>query len=261
VAEGFLRWSLPAPDHLFEALMASACFEELGKGRRGTVLVRPGPQGAVPLVRTTTSYRRPAQPFLDLHDRLAEEIQRTGSLPLRFNNALIEHYTNAYASMKHHSDQALDLAPDSWIALFSCYQNPARPSRRLLIKPKHPGGPTSEILLAHASVVAFSLDTNRRFTHSIALAAGAPSSDWLGLTFRTSSTFVQFVNGHPRLPDGAPLILADDEQRRAFFLLRRQENSETDFSYPPLSFTLSASDLLPTELQLSASREAGRQLR
>jgi hypothetical protein len=245
VAEGFLRWSLPAPDHLFEALMASACFEELGKGRRGTVLVKPGPHGAVPLVRTTTSYRRPVQPFLDLHDRLAEEIQRTGPLPLRFNNALIEHYTGAYSSMKHHSDQALDLAPDSWIALFSCYQNPARPSRRLLIKPKHPGGPTSEILLPHASVVAFSLDTNRRFTHSIALTSGAPSSDWLGLTFRTSKTLLRWAHGSPLLPDGTGLSLADDEQRRAFFLLRRQENSETDFTYPLLSFTLSPSDLLP----------------
>jgi hypothetical protein len=128
---------------------------------------------ATPIVRTTTHYQAPAQPFLDIHHRLARDIGAP------FNNALIEHYTDAYPTMKHHSDQALDLADKSSIAIYSCYRDPARPSRRLTVKAKADGA-AFDIPLAHGSVVAFSLDTNRRFTHTIALAARG--NDWLGVT-------------------------------------------------------------------------------
>ena len=41
------------------------------------------------------------------------------------------------------------------------------------------------------------------------------------------------------------LTLADDEQRREFYRLRRRENNETDFTYPRMTYTISESDLMP----------------
>jgi 2OG-Fe(II) oxygenase superfamily len=243
VTDEFRSWRLPDAGRSFEELLAAVRFDEVTKGRRGTVLVKVDARG-VPIVRTTTPYRAPARPFGDLHDRLAEEIRVRGSLAHAFNNALVEHYTHAYSSMKRHSDQALDLADASSIAVYSCYRDPRQPSRRLLVKPKG-SDPGFEVPLEHGSVVTFSLDTNRRFTHAIALRAHAPDNDWLGITFRTSRTFVRFVDGHPTLPDGARLTLASDDQRRDFFQMRRRENDEAAFTYPPISYTISESDLTP----------------
>ena len=244
MADEFRSWLLPATDNPFEELLASVLFDDVAKGRRGAVLVKVD-AGGIPIVRTTTPYRAPAQPFRDIHDRLAQQIQENASCA--FNNALVEHYTNVYSTMKRHSDQALDLADESSIAVYSCYRDPLRPSRRLIVKSKE-SDTLSEILLAHGSVVAFSLDTNRRFTHTIALCANAPDNEWLGITFRTSKTFVRFVDGHPQLSNGERLTLANDEQRREFFQLRRRENDETGFSYPPISYTISESDLRLPEL-------------
>ncbi|WP_347568491.1 hypothetical protein [Kitasatospora aureofaciens] len=56
---------------------------------------------------------------------------------------------------------------------------------------------------------------------------------------------IRFPDGHPHLPQGARLTSADDDQRREFYRLRRRENQETDFTYPPLTYTVSESDLLP----------------
>jgi hypothetical protein len=245
VADEFRSYLLPAAD--FEELLASVRFDDVTKGRRGAVLVKVDDTGGVPIVRTTTPYRTAAQRFGVIHDRLAHEIRRIASLPSELDNALVEHYTNAYSTMKRHSDQALDLAAESSIAIYSCYRDPHAPSRRLVVKAKEPDGAAFEIPLAHGSVVAFTLDTNRRFTHTIALTANAADNDWLGITFRTSKTFVRFVDGHARLPNGARLTIANDEQRRELFQLKRRENDETSFTYPPISYTISESDLRPPE--------------
>jgi hypothetical protein len=255
VADEFRSWpaaggrgdepALQHADNAFEELLASVRFDDVANGRRGTVLVKVDGEGNIPIVRTTTHYQSPAQRFRKIHDRVAEEIRRTASLSFAFNNALVEHYTNAYATMKRHSDQALDLAEGSSIAVYSCYRDPERPSRRLVVKSKEPEGAAFEILLTHASVVTFSLDTNRRFTHTIALCANAPDNEWLGITFRTSKTLVRFVDGHPCFANGMPLTLANDDERREFFQLRRRENDETSFTYPPIPYTISESDLRP----------------
>jgi 2-oxoglutarate-Fe(II)-dependent oxygenase superfamily protein len=226
--------SIAVSSDSFDELLASARFDDVTKGRRGAVLVKDDARG-VPIVRTTTPYSAPAQRFGAIHDRIAQDIQH------RFNNALIEHYTNAYSTMKRHSDQALDLADDSSIAVYSCYRDPAKPSRRLIVKPKD-DGPAFDVPLLHGSVVVFSVETNRRFTHTIALTANAPDNDWLGITFRTSKTFVRFVDGVACVND-VPLTLATDEQRRALFQLRRRENDEAGFRYPPIAYTISESDL------------------
>ena len=229
--------SRPLPDGSFDELFGAVRFDDVAKGRRGAVIVKPDERG-VPIVRTTTAYTTTAQLFRPIHDRLAAQ------LGAGFNNALVEHYTSAYASMKRHSDQALDLADASSIAVYSCYRDPQQPSRRLIVTPKD-AGPSFEVPLEHGCVVTFSLETNRRFTHAITLRAQAPNNDWLGITFRSSRTFVRFVDGQPGLPTGERLTLATEDQRRELFALRRRENQETGFAYPALSYTLSPSDLVP----------------
>ncbi|MFH9353794.1 hypothetical protein [Kitasatospora sp. NPDC017646] len=247
-SDEILSHALPVEENLFSELSASAHLEDLGKGRRGATLTRVEETGGVPLVRTTTRYANPAQCFRAVHERLAQQIQEHAALPLGFNNALIESYTNAYTTMGSHSDQALDLADGSFIAVFSCYQHPgATPPRKLIVESKEPGGEKVEIPLTHHGFVAFSVDSNRRLRHKIVLDKPVPTTDntWLGLTFRTSKTLVRFRDGHPYLPQGARLTSADDDQQREFYRLRRRENRETDFTYPPLTYTVSESDLLP----------------
>lgn len=256
-ADEFRVYSLGDAGAVFEALAASATFEALGKGRAGAVLVRPDEAGRVPIVRTTTRYGAWAQRFGAAHERLATEIARRASLAEGFNNALIERYTNAYASMGAHSDQALDLAEGSHIALFSCYAHPERERamRTLVVEEKGHGGGRFEVPLAHNSVVVFSLETNRRFRHKIVLAgaANAPENDWLGVTFRTSKTLVAHREGRAWLADDAPLALADEGQAREFYALRGRENSEAGFVYPRVAYTLSPSDLVPAVEALARS--------
>ena len=244
-------YTLPTEGNPFEELFASARFEDVGKGRLGTVLVRVDETGNVPLVRTTTRYSAPAQRFRTVHERLARQIQERAGLSADLNNALVENYTNAYRTMGSHSDQALDLADGSFIAVFSCYKHPelVDPPRKLIVESKVSGGGNFEVPLTHNSVVVFSVDTNRRLRHKIVLDTPAQTADnqWLGFTFRTSKTFVRFRDGHTYFPDGARLTLADDEQRNEFYQLRRRENKETDFTYPQLTYTISESDLIPPE--------------
>jgi hypothetical protein len=67
----------------------------------------------------------------------------------------------------------------------------------------------------------------------------------LGITFRTSKTFVRFCGGFACFPDDARLTLADAEERREFYHLRSRENTLTDFAYPRITYTISESDLMP----------------
>lgn len=247
-AGDFRAYTLLTGDDLFEELLASVRFEDVADGRRGAVLVKSDEDRRIPIVRTTTRYSAPAQRFQPAHERLAQQIQAIASLPVGFNNALIESYTNAYATMGGHSDQALDLADDSFIAVFSCYRRPepAKPSRKLLVDSKGPGGGRLEISLTHNGVVVFSVDTNRRFKHRIVLdtSARTPENQWLGITFRTSKTFVRLQGEQAYLPDGTRLMLANDEQRRELYRLRHRENHETDFAYPRVTYTISESDMM-----------------
>ncbi|MFF3019315.1 hypothetical protein [Streptomyces sp. NPDC057939] len=248
ISDAVLLWSLPAEEDLFAELSASAGSEDVGKGRRGAVLTRVDDAGDVPLVRTTTRYGNPPQRFRPVHERLARRIQEGAGLSIGFNNALVENYTNAYRTMGGHCDQALDLADDSFVAVFSCYRHPeAGPPRKLIFESKGSDGERFEVPLTHNGVVAFSVASNRLLKHRIVLDApvGTADNQWLGVTFRTSKTLVRFRDGHAYLPQGERLTSADEEQRREFYRLRRRENDETDFRYPPLAYTISDSDLMP----------------
>ena len=257
MADEFRRYQLPVEsqeDHNpFQKLLDSVQFEGVCKGRQGTVLVRDHPARGTPIVRTTTKYDNPAQRFNNVHARLVQRIRSATSLPCQLNNALIEVYTNAYAKMGFHSDQALDLARDSHIAVFSCYEHPEHATRKLIVESKAGDG-SFEIPLEHNSIVVWSLHTNRRFRHKIVLdgcGGAVPENRWLGVTLRTSCTFVQSkaVEGGDGwkcvFEDGSSLRLADDEQRKQFYALRKRENQETTFVYPVLPYTISKSDIIP----------------
>ena len=245
MADEFRTYEIDAERDPFDEVLATVRFDDVANGRLGAVLVKVDEMGRVPIVRTTTAYRSAAQPFVEVLNRLAKDIQRVASLSCDLDNALVERYTNAYSTMKRHSDQALDLAAESSIAIYSCYRNPSTPTRRLVVKAKDPDGAAFEIPLAHGSVVVFTLDTNRRFNHTIALAPNAPANEWLGVTLRTSKTYARFEHDEPYLPSGARLRIATDEQRRELFQMKARENTETDFTYPPIAYTISEGDLLP----------------
>jgi len=249
-------YNLLSEGNPFEELLASVRFEDVGKGRRGAVLARIDETGGIPLVRTTTRYSTPPQRFRPMHEQLARQIQERASLPVGFNNALIEVYTNAYTTMGGHSDQALDLADESFIAVYSCYEHPeiADRPRKLHVESKEAGGDPLAIPLTHNSAVVFSVATNRRLVHKIVLEKSprTPENRWLGVTFRMSKTFVRFRDGNTYFADGGTLTLADDEQRREFYHLRGRENNETDFAYPRVTYTISEGDLMPPEPGLTS---------
>ncbi|WP_310482879.1 alpha-ketoglutarate-dependent dioxygenase AlkB, partial [Chamaesiphon sp. VAR_48_metabat_403] len=241
-------------DNLFAELLASVRFEDVGKGRQGAVLIKIDETCSIPIVRTTTRYSTPAQRFQSVHDRLAQQIQTIASLAVGFNNALVENYTNAYTTMGSHSDQALDLADESSIAIFSCYKHPesVSPPRKLLVELKESSDDSTlreriEIPLTHNSVVVFDLDTNRRLKHKIVLdkSVQTPENQWLGITFRTSKTLVRFRDEYAYFLDDTRLTLANDEQRHEFYHLRHRENNEPDFTYPRITYTISESDIMP----------------
>lgn len=240
--------------NIFGELLSSARLDDVCRGRRGTVLVKGDSSRGTPVVRTTTRYSTPAQCFKPIHSQLADMIQRHASLPFDLNNAMIEHYTNQYASMKSHSDHALDLQDQSHVAVFSCYKYPDLAlihPRVLIVQPK--GGTDDQsftVPLLHNSVVVFSLSTNQKNVHKIVLDKTQNANDgneWLGITFRTSKTYIKYAqDGSAWFEDNTPLFLVSDKRTcNEFFFMRKSENNEIDFVYPPLTYTISPSDLLP----------------
>ena len=120
--------------------------------------------------------------------------------------------------MKYHSDQALDLEKNSYLALFSCYERPDEilplQMRRLRIRDKITNK-EQEFLLEHNSVMFFSLATNSKYQHKIILDTSSNKNDslednkWLGITFRKSKTLIQFKDNLPYFENGEILRLAD----------------------------------------------------
>lgn len=251
--QDFHSFVLPVGKDLFHTLSASVEFEAVGKGRQGNHLVAVGESG-VPIVRTTTPYNIPAQTFSPVHQQIASHIQaQAQGLSVHFNNALIELYDRSYAKMGYHSDQCLDIAENSYIALFSCYEQPDHIAPDLLRRLKVKSKTTEEefeIALENNAVVLFSLPTNAIFQHKIVLETpkgikpSPQDNRWLGITFRQSKTFVHFKENVPYFADGTPLQLADEAQRKEFYQLRTQENNALAFQYPPLAYTLSVGDML-----------------
>lgn len=224
----------------YERLSAGVDFEDVGKGRKGTVLVDDGKSGCLPVVRTTTSYEHAAQRFGEAHRDIIAKLVSQCSETLTFNNCLIEVYDGRYRRMGYHSDQATDLAPGSWICVFSCYveEDDGFDNLRLLKIKDKTTGELSSIVMEQHSAIFWSVDTNRRFLHKIVLqdTSRQQTPRWLGMTLRLSRRFVT--------PE-RPLRLAEnEEERKQFFAWRRRENKEIHFKWPDFDYTISPSDLL-----------------
>ena len=258
----FFKINLDLKTNLFNDLLRGTNFESVAKGRLGNHLVNVDDNG-IPIVRTTTKYNVPAQNFSGIHHLIVESINdairvnNLAGVPEQyFNNALIEVYDSGYYKMNYHSDQSLDLDNDSYIGVFSCYENPDVLSeqhiRKLKIRDKV-SDEEFEYSLTHNSVILFSIATNTRFQHKIVLdpapnsKPSAPDNKWLGITFRKSKTYIQFKDNVPHFSNGKLLALANKEQESAFYKLRGQENRELNFVYPELTYTVNVADMMRPE--------------
>lgn len=242
----------------FTDLATSIQYEDITNGRKGAVLIdeintedsRDNDSSQIkliPIVRTTTVYQRPAQKFQPYHYSILKSIKDTCKYSsLDFNNALIEIYDDRYKSMGYHTDQALDLNPDSYIAIFSCYETESdqvskQGCRKLVIKEKDTGIET-EIILEHLSVLLFSVETNSKYIHKIILNDPGQNNRWLGVTYRLSKTLIRFIDEIPYFKNGQRLTLANKEERNKYYKCRSLENARNDYTYPEITYTISISD-------------------
>ena len=229
----------------FEEFSKSIEFENITNGRKATILV-DYTNNLIPLVRTTTIYNNPMQQFLPIHYDLIKNMKKISNIKdLELNNALVEIYDSRYRTMKFHSDQSLDLSTNSYICIFSCYDNPSTDIRKLKIKGKATGE-CSEILLEHNSVIIFSIETNKKYVHKIVLEKNTLNNKWLGITFRLSNTFIQFINDIPYFyPSNKILRISTNDERNEFRKYKGAENKQIGYNYSEIDYTLSIGDILP----------------
>jgi len=253
----FYIFNLESP-YNFSHLVDHVNFEPVTNGRTGAVLVKLS-NDLVPLVRTTTIYSKPAQTFppahLDLIGKIKDVANGKFNIQTDFNNGLCEIYGNEYRSMGAHSDQALDLEPDSWICVYSFYSNPDTKYLRTLKISNKKTGELNSIKMPHNSVIMFSTQTNQAHLHKIVLDSNRCNSDskidsdttkWFGLTLRQSKTFIKFSNGIPRFyPEDQELHLANTQEKKEFYIQRGLENKLINFTYGIIHYTISQSDLMP----------------
>ena len=255
---------------MFEVLAEEFRFslEPVTKGRKGCTATTieeidgSDPYVKAALVRSTTRYQGPAIRFTPGLNRIIEELERLAGLPFRFNNALVEEYTEQYKSMKFHSDQDVDLQDGTFIALFSCYRDPIGkpPTRYLEVKHKETQAMFT-VPLEHHSVVVFDVDwTNKTFQHRIVYKQqdGSKQPVWMGVTFRQSKTFLDYYKREEDDDNTSfgvyfhgtshQLHLAGESEVKDWFCLRNKENqakSKDEFSYDPaIDYTISPGDLL-----------------
>lgn len=184
--------------------------EQICKGRSAAIMT----DGSI--VRSTTIYQKAPYKWDASYLPAVDE---------KFNNAMIELYTDEYRTMKFHSDLALDLVPKSYIGIYSCYPSGSTDRRKLVVKNKLTGEIT-DIALEDKTMVLFDTDTNSQYLHKI-----TGRGVWFGITFRLSNTYA----------DG--LRLATDEEKKEFLRLRKLENKSLDFKWDSIEYTLSPGDL------------------
>lgn len=235
-------------DNSFNELTESIIFEDIAKGRKGAILVN-NKNNLIPIVRTTTNYNNPVQKFLPIHYKLMDNIRKKFKNNIIFNNAMFEIYDSQYRTMKFYSDQSLDLEAESYICLFSCYENESNnPNdiRKLQVQNKI-SKDEFEVTLNHNSIIIFSTKNNLKYLHKIILDSKQVSKNkWLGITFRLSKTFVSFINDTPYInTTNIILTIANNDERKEFYKHKGDENNQIDYRYESINYTISKSDLLP----------------
>lgn len=197
---------------MFEKLQKNIIFEDICKGRKAAILVKPE-NNLIPIVRTTTIYKNRMQILPKILENIVENKD--------YNNVMIELYTDEYRSMSYHSDLALDLIGD--ICIYSCYPEDEKERRKLIIKNKTTGEVKEKIL---ENEVTFDLEFNRTHLHKI-----VGRGRWLGITYRKSSTYSN------------QLRLATENEVTEFFKMRSLENKNNDFVWPRVDYTICPMDL------------------
>lgn len=240
----FRKFSVTCSGDTFGMFSESAIFEDVCDGRKVANLI-DCQNDLVPLVRTTTFYNNPSELFSFPHYALIEQIEKVSGInDLKFNSAMMEIYQPKYRKMKFHSDQMLDLADNSYICIFSCYDDEKTKNVRTLKIRNKESRKCSEILLEHNTIILFPIDTNRKHVHKIILDKPESNNKWLGITFRLSKTFIKFENNIPYFhPTNRILTIANNKERREFLRQKGLENSLIEHEYPEIYYTLSASDL------------------
>jgi len=255
----FQKFIIENESNIFNQLENSVEFENINNGRKGTNIV-DYKNNLIPIIRTTTIYNNPSQKFKTIHYNIINKIKKMVNIEnIEFNNGLIEIYDSNYYKMSYHSDQSLDLEEESYICIFSCYDNPIN-QRTLNIKSKITNE-RSNIELENNSLVLFSVKTNSNYLHKIVLNKKEPNNRWLGITFRMSKTYIYFINEIPyfinineipyfininEIPyfynKNKILRIANEDEKKQFYKLRGEENKSTNFYYPEIDYTISFGD-------------------
>jgi hypothetical protein len=244
----FKRVILDGWENAFSRLTKELELEETGKGRLGGILVALDAD-RVPLIRTTTKYEKSMGLFGETHLELMKSISEAFATDHKFNNAMVEIYDGTYRKMGYHCDQTLDLADDSFICVFSCYENASKApgdTRKLVVQKK--GEKEHEtVLMENNSCILFSSETNSKFLHKIILDSQQKwgGNRWLGITMRLSKTLIEHRDGKFFFgSNGKELTVADAKQRKEFFAHKSKENSTIGKYDYEIDFTLSESDLI-----------------
>ena len=229
--------------------------------RKGAILFHSSDE-KIPIVRTTTNYQKPPQRFQKIHHDLVKKIKDTikqeeqfQDTDFNFNQAMVEIYDDQYKTMGFHSDQALDLDPNSYICIYSCYGDFSgaqwewgsdKRIRTHVVKDKDKRIEGQlKIPMKHNSFILFSVDTNSNYLHKIILESTGIGKKWLGITFRMSKTFIRFVNEIPYFKHIVLRKPETEEERREFYRLRSQENKSKYFKYPDnYCITINDADLI-----------------
>lgn len=199
--------------------------------------------GSLPIVRTTCS-TVPCWSFTPVHLGLMQAIDIASGVAHNFNNAMAELYEPEYSKMRFHTDCALDLEDASQICIFSCYEDEHDVPRKLVIRDKV-SGEVQETSMDHSSVIVFDTGANSRHVHKI--VSGGCRTRWLGLTMRTSKTFVtRRADETVVFHDGLRMSTATEDDKKRFFEMKKQENQLTDYKYPHVQFSLADFRLPPT---------------
>lgn len=237
----FTKIQLNYETNLFDQL-STIQFENIIPGRQGAILTDLQ-NDKIPIVRSTTSYNNSTLTFLPIHHVIIEDIKNNSQVK-DLNNAQIEIYNSQYRKMKFHTDQSLDLADNSHICIYSCYNKPNYDARKLIIKDKQTNK-QFEMTLDHNSVIIFSTETNKRHLHKIILQKNNYNNLWLGITFRLSKTWIKFMNEIPYFESNKQLKLATSDEQTELRKLKGLENSKLDYQYPEIPYTISIGDLIP----------------
>lgn len=239
----FKKEIIDTNENLFSAFSDSFNFECVGKGRKIAILVSN--ETKIPIVRTTTNYKKSGQIMNELCYDLINEINIGANANFSFNNAMAEIYDDKYMKMGFHSDQSLDLEEDSSICIFSCYKQKtvSKDVRKLVIKNKSTGK-SFDILLEDKSIVTFSVQKNKEYVHKIILEHKS-NNEWLGITFRLSKTFIEFVSDVPYFCGTDKILrIATENEKKEFCRHKGRENRQIGYKYPEIDYTISCSDLM-----------------